>query len=174
MLLGTRADATSLDAVTVRGSGADGILVRQGVDDLSITDGEVSGSARWGLFADGTPRADGPNPNGYGVENSSGLSIDGTTFRDDAFGAVAIAGTSGVAITGTDVDERGIGIRLTDSQGSVDGNTVRVSDGRGVVFSGALTSARVADNALSGRRRSRSRTGHPTSTSATTPPATGR
>lgn len=150
VLLGTRADATSLDAVTVRGSGADGILVRQGVDDLSITDGEVSGSARWGLFADGTPRADGPNPNGYGVENSSGLSIDGTTFRDDAFGAVAIAGTSGVAITGTDVDERGIGIRLTDSQGSVDGNTVRVSDGRGVVFSGALTSARVADNALSG------------------------
>ncbi|AXH34687.1 right-handed parallel beta-helix repeat-containing protein [Humibacter sp. BT305] len=150
VLLGTRATGTSLDGVTVTGSGADGILVRQGVDDLSIAGGEVSGSGRWGLFADGTPRADGPNPNGYGVANSTGFSIDGTSFHDDAFGAISIEGTSGVVVTGTDVDERGIGIRLTDSQGAVDGNAVRVADGRGIVFSGALTSTRASGNTLSG------------------------
>ncbi|ARJ06707.1 hypothetical protein GCM10010988_20060 [Cnuibacter physcomitrellae] len=150
VLLGTRATGTSLDGVTVTGSGADGILVRQGVDDLSIAGGEVSGSGRWGLFADGTPRADGPNPNGYGVANSTGLSIDGTSFHDDAFGAISIEGTSRVVVTGTDVDERGIGIRLTDSQGAVDENAVRVADGRGIVFSGALTSTRASGNTLSG------------------------
>lgn len=150
ILLGTRAAGTALDGVTVRASGADGILVRQGVDDVSITGGEVSGSGRWGLFADGTPRADGPNPNGYGVANSTGLSIDGTAFHDDAFGAISIEGTSGVTVTGTDVDERGIGIRLTDSQGAVDDNAVRVADGRGIVFTGAFTSTRAAGNVLSG------------------------
>jgi hypothetical protein len=150
VLLGSNASRSVLDGVTVSGSGADGIQVKQGVDDVTIRGGEVSGSARWGLFVDGSPRADGPNANGYGVANSEGLTVDGTTFRDDAFGAVSVGSMGDVSITGTEVDERGFGIRLTDSQGAVDDNTVHVGDGKALVFSGPFTSARAAGNVLSG------------------------
>ncbi len=59
-------------------------------------------------------------------------------------------GTSGVKLSGNSVDQKTVGFLLRDSQAEITGNTVAVNPGNGIVFDGSLSSARVADNTITG------------------------
>jgi len=141
---------TTITDTSVVGSGTNGIDVRKGSDDLTITGATLSRNNGYGLRFDGAPRADAANSSGFSVENSWGLTVSDSTIGGNGSGAVSVIGTSQVELSENTVDQKTVGFLLRDSQAEITGNTLAVTPGNGIVFDGAFTSARVADNTISG------------------------
>ena len=47
--------------------------------NLTVTGCTLTGSQRFGVEADGSALADGPNPEGYGLDHAAGLTITATS-----------------------------------------------------------------------------------------------
>lgn len=148
--LGSKVTTTTITDTSVVGSGTNGIDVRKGNADLTVTGATLSRNGGYGLRFDGAPRADEANSAGFSVDNSWGLTVADSTLGDNGSGAISVIGTSQVQLTGNTVDQKTVGFLLRDSQAEVTGNTVAVTPGNGIVFDGALTSARAADNTITG------------------------
>ena len=148
-----RSRGTRLSQVTVAGSGVNGVHAHDQSSDLSISAGSVTGSGSHGILVDGRPQADGPNALGYGVVNTSGLTIATTAMGDNAAGGVQVSGTSGVDLGGLTIDEGRRPVRIV---GRSTGTVVHDNDlttGRGPVvevIEGA-TGVELTGNTLSGR-----------------------
>ncbi|WP_368497089.1 right-handed parallel beta-helix repeat-containing protein [Herbiconiux sp. A18JL235] len=139
-----------LDTVTVSGSGAQGVEVRPGSADVAIRSSTLSDNARYGLDFDGTPPVAGANPGGLSPGNAWWLTLEKSTLSGNGSGGAQVSGTSGVQLTDNAVEQSRLGLRLTDSQGSVTGNRVSVASGSGIVVEGAHTSLTVSGNTVSG------------------------
>lgn len=148
--VGSGTSGVVLRETTVTASGETGVSVRPGSFRVTVADSSLTRNGGWGLRFDGSPRASGPNPSGYGVENSWGLAVTGSTVTANRSGGVWIRSTSDVDVSGTEIEEAGSGMVLTDSQAAVVDNRVVVDAGNGIVFDGPLTSARVQGNTISG------------------------
>ncbi|MCS5714666.1 right-handed parallel beta-helix repeat-containing protein [Herbiconiux sp. CPCC 205716] len=139
-----------ISASTLTGSGGDGLVVRPGVDDVTLTGSTVTRNGAYGIRADGRPQADAANSSGFSVEGSWGLAIDGSTIGDNRAGGLWVRGTGGVDLEGNTVDQRTVGLRLTDAQGTVAQNTVHVEPGDGIVLEGASTAVTARANLVTG------------------------
>ncbi|TAJ46455.1 MAG: hypothetical protein EPO52_15695 [Herbiconiux sp.] len=148
--LGDGVIGTTITDTSVVGSATNGIDVRKGSDDLTVTGATLSRNGGYGLRFDGAPRADAANSSGFSVDNSWGLTVADSTIGDNGSGAISVIGTSQVELRGNTVDQKTVGFLLRDSQAEITGNTVAVTPGNGIVFDGALSSARVAGNTISG------------------------
>ncbi|WP_382308782.1 right-handed parallel beta-helix repeat-containing protein [Herbiconiux sp. UC225_62] len=148
--IGATSQRIAITGTTVENSGGHGIAVGTGVGDVTVDAATLTGNGGYGLRFDGSPRASGDNVAGFSAENSKVLTVNGSTLEGNRSGGVSVIATSNVTVSGNSVTEKTVGISLRDSQGEVTGNTVQVTGGNGIVFDGALTSARAEGNTISG------------------------
>ncbi|MGA1838763.1 right-handed parallel beta-helix repeat-containing protein [Herbiconiux sp. 11R-BC] len=148
--VGANSTSVSITGTTVENSGGNGIGVGTGVNVFTVDSATLTGNGGYGLRFDGSPRATGENVGGFTTENSKVLTVKDSTVADNHSGGLSVIETSIVTISGNEVTQKTVGISLRDSQGEVTGNTVNVTNGEGIVFDGALTSARAEGNTLTG------------------------
>jgi parallel beta-helix repeat protein len=140
----------AITGTTVENSGGDGIAVGTGVGNVAVEAATLTGNGGYGLRFDGSPRASGGNVAGFSAENSKVLTVSDSTIEGNRSGGVSVIATSNVTVSGNVVTEKTVGVSLRDSQGEVTGNSVHVTNGNGIVFDGAFTSARAEGNTISG------------------------
>ncbi len=148
--VGANSTSVSITGTTVENSGGNGIGVGTGVNVFAVDSATLTGNGGYGVRFDGSPRATGENVGGFTTENSKVLTVKDSTVADNHSGGLSVIETSNVTISGNEVTQKTVGISLRDSQGEVTGNSVNVTNGEGIVFDGALTSARAEGNTLTG------------------------
>ncbi|MCD9200019.1 right-handed parallel beta-helix repeat-containing protein [Aeromicrobium wangtongii] len=147
-----RSTGTRISDVTVAGSGLSGIRARYRSDRLSLSGGSVTGSAAYGIVADGRPRATGPNPAGRSVVNATGLTLTGTTVTDNRKGGVRIFGTNDASVDGLKADEDRAALQVIgrSSGTSVHDSVITSRRGAAIAVAGGALRVTVVGSTVAG------------------------
>lgn len=115
---------TAISNTTVTGSGASAIAMDKRSRNLTVTGCTLTGSQRFGIEADGSALADGPNPEGYGLDHAAGLTVAATTVSGNARGGIRAVALDAAQYVELSVEEQYTALELV---GPAD--DVRVTDG---------------------------------------------
>lgn len=115
---------TVISNTTVTGSGASAISMDKRSHNLTVTGCTLTGSQRFGVEADGSALADGPNPEGYGLDHAAGLTITATSVSGNARGGIRAVAIDAAEYVELSVEEHSTALELL---GPAD--DVRVADG---------------------------------------------
>lgn len=115
---------TVISNTTITRSGASAISMDKRSRNLTVTGCTLTGSQRFGVEADGSALADGPNPEGYGLDHAAGLTITGTSVSGNARGGIRAVAIDAAEYVELSVDEHSTALELL---GPAD--DVRIADG---------------------------------------------
>ncbi|GAA2964160.1 right-handed parallel beta-helix repeat-containing protein [Microbacterium schleiferi] len=115
---------TVISSTTITRSGASAISMDKRSRNLTVTGCTLTGSQRFGVEADGSALADGPSPEGYGLDHAAGLTITATSVSGNARG-----GTRAVAIDAAEYVQLSVEEHSTPLELLGPADDVRVADG---------------------------------------------
>lgn len=147
-----RSSGVRLQELTVTGAGEDAVSVGNGSARVRIEDAELTGSGGYGLDADGSPLADGPNSAGYGIGNYAWVSLLRSRVTRNEAGGVRVQSVDHVVVADTRVSagRSALVVRGEAQAVTIDDSQLRSTDGSGVVLADGVSDAALSDSTVTG------------------------
>jgi hypothetical protein len=152
LLLHGKSHNISVDTVTVRHSGTDGVAVGRGAHDVVLRDVTSTDNGADGLRVDGRPGSNRPTAGGGDPVPHGDVQVSGATLSRNADSGAAVVGAVRVALTSSKVSDNHDGVTVRDAAQDVriTGNTVSGSRGFGIGVTDGPSAVVVEDNTVRG------------------------